>query len=305
MVITPAYNRESLIEETIHSVLSQDYPNIEYMVLDDGSTDHTLQIIKKYQDKLRWVTQENQGETRTVNRGFSMARGEIIGVVNSDDPLLPGAVSKLVEAMLRDPEVMVVYPDWELIDETGRVVQTIRSYDFTTYADMVRMHFCLPGPGAFFRREVIEKTGGRDTAFRYVGDLEFWFRAGMYGPFKRLPEVLATFRVHGGSATASQRGFMMAEEHIALMEKYYSLPEIPESARAVKNEAFSSAFFVAGASLNRGAFVEKIRYFSKAVRLCPHKYVSEYKRRILMMCFLLAGIPGDRAYNFLIRFRRN
>jgi len=304
-VITPAYNREALIEETILSVLKQDYPNIEYIVLDDGSTDNTLQIIKKHQDKLRWVTHENLGETRTVNKGFSMVRGEIIGVVNSDDPLLPGAVSKLVETLVKNSGVVVVYPDWEMIDERGRVIQTMRSYDFTSYADMVRKHFCLPGPGAFFRREMVEKIGGRDPEFRYVADLEFWFRAGILGSFMRVPEVLATFRVHAGSATVSQRGSLMAVEHVALIEKLYSLPEIPESAQAVKKEALSSAFFVAGANLNKGAFFDKVKYFSKAIYLCPHKYFWEYKRRILMMVLLLLGIPGDRAYNFLIRFRRN
>ena len=91
-IITPAYNRQSLIEETILSVIGQDYPNLEYLVLDDGSSDDTLSVIKKYAKHLRYDAHPNMGETRTVNKGFTMARGEILAVVNSDDPLLPGAV---------------------------------------------------------------------------------------------------------------------------------------------------------------------------------------------------------------------
>jgi len=98
-VVTPVYNREDYLEEVILSVLGQDYPNIEFIVLDDGSTDGTLQVIWKYRERLRWESHANMGQTRTVNKGFSMAKGEIVGVVNSDDPLLPGAIREIVAFM--------------------------------------------------------------------------------------------------------------------------------------------------------------------------------------------------------------
>ena len=120
-VITPAFNRASLLEETILSVLEQDYPNLEYIVLDDGSEDGTLEVIKKFQNRLRWDSHANMGETRTVNKGFSMAEGDIIGVVSSDDLLLPGAISKAVQRLLQKPDVVVVYPDWQIIDAEGGV----------------------------------------------------------------------------------------------------------------------------------------------------------------------------------------
>lgn len=302
-IITPAYNRADLVAETIESVLTQDYPNLEYIILDDGSTDETLEVIKKYDQRLCWESHRNMGETRTVNRGFALARGEIIGVVNSDDPLLPGAVTKLVAALIEHPQVMVVYPDWRIIDAQGKDIQNFTAYDYTGYGDMVRRHFCLPGPGAFFRRRVIDTIGGRDPQFRYVGDLEFWYRAGCIGDFLRVPEVLATFRVHPGSATVNQRGTRMAEEHLEIMDKLYAFSLLPSSMAAIKDEAYSSAYFVAGCNLEQKNFSKKMTFFYKALVLAPWKYLGEYKRRILMMILMLLGVSGDKAYHFLVRFR--
>lgn len=303
-IITPAYNRADLIVETIESVLNQDYPNLEYIVLDDGSADGTLDVIKRYDGRLRWVSHPNIGETRTVNKGFEMAQGEIIGVVNSDDPLLPGAVTKLVAALVDHPEVVVVYPDWQMIDQHGKVIQTILSYDFLSYAEMVRLDFCLPGPGAFFRRSVLEAIGGRNPDYQLIGDHDFWYRAGLLGPFLRVKGPLATFRVHPGSATMNQRGRRMAEEHLRMMEKLLKRQDIPEALVRLKDEALSSAYFVAGTSLNRSDLLLKLRYFWTALCLSPRPYFTSECRRLLMMLILIIGIPGNKAYNALIRFRK-
>lgn len=303
-IITPAYNRADLVSATIESVLNQDYPHLEYIVLDDGSSDGTLEVIKRYDGRLRWESHPNMGETRTVNRGFELARGEIVGVVNSDDPLLPGAVTKLVAALLEHPEVVVAFPDWLIIDAEGKAIQTFNAYDYTGYVDMVRRHFCLPGPGALFRRRVIDAVGGRDPDFRYVGDLEFWYRVGCIGNFLRVPEVLATFRVHPGSATVSQRGTRMAEEHVEVMDKLYAFALLPTVAESIKGEAYSSAYFVAGCNLGRGNFAKKFEFFSKALALAPWKYLGEYKRRWFMLFLAFLPVSLDRVYNYLIRFRQ-
>lgn len=295
-IITPAYNRETLVAETIESVLAQDYPNIEYIVLDDGSKDGTLEVIKKYEGRLRWESHPNMGETRTVNKGFAMARGEIIGVVNSDDPLLPGAVSKLVAALIEHPEVVVVYPDWLIINERGEVRQEMSSPDFSGAANMIRRHHCLPGPGAFFRRAVVEKVGGRDPRFRYVGDLEFWFRAVLVGFFYRVPETLVTFRVHSDSASMSAKGETMAQEHIHMVETFFARTDLPEKIISLHDEALSSAAFIAGCNCARWDFSGKTRYFAQALKLAPQKYLGEYAGRLLNMFVVLAGIDNTQAY---------
>ncbi len=302
-VITPAFNRASLLEETILSVLGQDYPNLEYIVLDDGSEDGTVEVIKRFQDRLRWDSHANMGETRTVNKGFSMAEGDIIGVVSSDDPLLPGAVSKAVQRLRQKPDVVVVYPDWQIIDAEGGVIESILAHEFESAADMVRRHHCLPGPGAFFRREMVEELGGRDEQFQYVGDLEFWFRAGLLGRFERIPETLATWRLHSDSGMVSHRGAVMAEEHVRAVDKLYARSDLPAAITDVKREAYSSAYYMAGCSCG-GEPLLKATYFFRAVRSAPLKYLGEYMGRLVMMLLVLLGMSNVHADLFLRRLAK-
>jgi len=278
-VITPAYNRADYLEEVIQSVLAQDYPNVEYLVLDDGSTDGTPAILERYRDRIRASRHANMGETRTVNRGFELATGDIIGVINSDDPLLPGAISRSVDAFVANPTLVVTYPDWNMIDAKGALIRTVRPPDYD-YVDMLRWHHCLPGPGAFFRREVAERLGGRDPQFRFIADFDFWLRAGLLGPFAHIPEVLATFRSHPSGASSASRGRRMAQEHLDLVRKIYALPDLPERARAVRREAFSSAYYVGGAQSSGRSSMLKKKLYLQALLYQPTKYLSEYRGRM-------------------------
>lgn len=275
--------------EVIESVLEQDYPNVEYIVLDDGSSDGTVEVIKEYGGRIEWEAHANMGEARTVNKGFGMAKGEIIGVVNSDDPLLPGAISKIVARFLDDPDLLVAYPDWVWIDAEGETIEHIKTYDYN-YLDMLRWHQCVPGPAAFFRRVLPEKLGGRDPSFRFVGDLDFWMRAGLLGPFARVPETLATFRFHPNSFTVSQLGQDMAEEHVRSTEKIFALPNLPEAVRQVEREAYSSTYYIAGIVCGENVPVSvKRRYFLLALWYAPLKYLSEYRLRRLVMLPVIFG----------------
>lgn len=303
-IITPAYNRADLLAETIDSVLDQDYPNLEYIVLDDGSTDDTLEVIRRYDGRLLWESHPNMGETRTVNRGFELARGEIVGVVNSDDPLRPGAVPRLVTALDGHPQAVVAYPDWELVDAYGRNLGLIETEPFAGAVNMVRLHHCLPGPGALFRRSVVEQLGGRDIRFKYVGDLDFWFRAALHGDFVRVPEALATFRVHGKSASVAQQGSEMAVEHIKLVEYYFSRLDLPLQIMAVESEARASASFVAGCCCGRWAIGRRFKYFAEAFWRAPGGYLWRYPGRLLIMFVTLLGMPYSQAYRIFDRIRR-
>ena len=241
-IITPAYNRAGYLGETIDSILVQNYPHTEYIVLDDGSTDDTRQVLSRYGNRIRWETHTNMGETRTVNKGIGMAKGDIICIVNSDDPLRPDAISTAAAFLGEHPEVLVAYPDWDMIDSNGHIVRHMRVPEYS-YLHMLRRHYCMIGPGAFIRRVAFERAGVRDARFVYVADFEFWLRLGLHGEFARIPRTLATFRVHPASASESQHGAAMSEEHIALMRKLYAMPELPHAVRRVRREAFSSAHY--------------------------------------------------------------
>ena len=239
-VITPTYNRAEFLEESIKSVVNQNYPNLEYIVLDDGSTDETAKIIEKFRDKVIWKHHRNVGEVKTVNRAFSLAKGEIIGVVNSDDPLLSGAISEIVKFMTQNPKIIVAYPDWVKIDKNGKEIEKVITSEYD-YEYMLRTHDNVTGPGTFFRRVVVEKLKGRDLQFKYVSDYDFWLRAGLVGNFARIPKILATSRVHPDQATLKDKGYKMAMEHILVLNKIFSLPNFPVILNKVKPEAYKKA----------------------------------------------------------------
>lgn len=275
-ILTPVYNQVRYIAETLDSVLSQGYPNLEYLVIDDGSTDGTPEILKTYSNRIKLESQSNMGETATVNKGVAMLSGEIVGVINGDDPLLPGAVEAIAQRFIDDPDLAVVYPDWKMIDADGKLLEYRKTKDYD-YANMVRGHNCLPGPGTFFRRELFLKLNGRDPNFRYVADFDFWLRAGLVGRFARIPQTLATHRWYSGGTSTAARGAAMAEEHIQLINKLFSQPDLPPAILRIKNEAFSTAYFTAGVCCGNDLPLKR-SYYRKAFRLSPGKYLGEYRR---------------------------
>lgn len=267
-IITPAYNRASYLDETIRSVLQQDYPQIEYIVLDDGSTDNTREILQKYSGRIIWESHPNMGEQLTVNKGLSMAHGDILAVVNSDDPLLPGTVSTAVRFLEAHPDVIVAYPDWDYIGPESELIGHVRVPEYD-YVRMIRRHQPPVGPGAFIRRRAIESAGARDPHFRYVADFDFLLRLGLYGRFARIPETLATYRTHPDAATVSQRGDLMANEHVRVMEKFYSLPDLPEEVRQVRAEAFSWAHAAAAMTASKPVSLLALKHLLKAFLYHP------------------------------------
>lgn len=256
-IITPTFNRASYLDETIQSVLGQDYPHLDYLILDDGSTDPTADVLAHYQNepRLRWQAHPNMGETRTVNAGFALARGEIIAVINSDDPLRPGAIRAAVECLLARPELLVAYPDWDRIGPKSELLKHEPTLDYD-YATMLTRHECIVGPGAFFRKEAIDLIHGRNPQFRYVGDFDFWLRLGVHGPFARIPQTLATFREHPGSATTAARGAAMAREHIQLIHSFFAQPNLPPSIRALSRTALGRAHLAAAAVCGNAYFTK-------------------------------------------------
>ncbi len=295
-IITPTYNGRKYIIEVIESVLSQDYPNFEYIVLDDGSSDNTEELIKKYSDRIRYFKHSNMGESRTVNKGFDLANGDYIGVVNSDDPILPGAISRIVSEFKENPEVIVVYPDFRIIDQDGETVRDHETHDYS-YFDMVANHHCIAGPCAFFKRGLIDRIGGRNHEFKYVSDFEFWLKAGLIGPFKRIPEIIATYRIHSTSATESKKGKDMANEHIRLMDEYFKRKDIPKEIMRIKNRAYSSAYYTGGFYCGENSKLKR-RYYCKALLKDPFPYLFTYRSDRLPMIIpvLIEGLPPGLSY---------
>jgi glycosyltransferase involved in cell wall biosynthesis len=282
-IITATYNAARFLPETIDSVLAQTYRNLEYIVLDDGSTDETPEILRRYDGRVRWERHDNMGEARTVNKGFELSHGELVAVVSADDPVLPGFVEAMVEHLETAPQVVVAYPDWEMIDENGQFIQHITTFDYS-YRDMVRWHHCIPGPGTFIRRSVIDTVGGRDPSFRYVGDYDFWLHAGLVGPFARVPMTLARYRHHPAAASVGQLGARMAKEHITMTDKLFARNDLPREILRARREAYSSAHWIAGVVAGEEKPDLRRYHFRRALVYAPHKYIGEYRKsRFLLL----------------------
>lgn len=271
-VITPVYNCQDYIDETIASVLSQDYPNKQYIVINDGSTDGSEEVIERFwNDKVMIIHQDNRGEQFTVNRALDMVEGKYFMIVNADDPLIyDDCISRMVKAMEEHPDVLCAYPDWTMIDGDGYLLQhmKMREYDFPF---MVRHHWCLPSVGAIFRSSVIKDVGYRDNSFHWCSDFDYWLRVGLAGPMLHVPEELATWRKIPGQLSAKPNK-ERASERIRLMEKFFSLPGITPEIRKLQPQAMSWSAMVA-ASLSP-TFGDKLTYIGKALRYYPGQLLS-------------------------------
>ena len=241
-IVVPSYNHARHLGAAIDSVLAQDYPRIELIVIDDGSTDNSREVLERYGGRFQWAVQANAGQAATLNRGWSQARGEILSYLSADDRLLPHAVSSAVARLQGEPHAIMAYGDFNLVDEHGRIIRSVQAPDFS-YFDLVVRTVCAPGPGVFFRRRGYEATGGWNPAFRQWPDYEFWLRLGLQGAFMRVPHVLAEFRVHDASQTFARPPFDRAEEPVRALSEYYTRgAALPADIQAAKRRALSSAY---------------------------------------------------------------
>jgi glycosyltransferase involved in cell wall biosynthesis len=219
-IITPSYNQGQFLEDTILSVLNQSYPNLEYIIIDGGSTDNSIDIIKKYEECLAyWVSETDQGQTHAINKGLKLSTGEILNWINSDDLLTLGSLHIVGKAFTIAPEADFCFGDFSLIDEKGRLIISRKSppYRFRTLF-YGRQLSCQPA--VFFRRSVLEKIGYLDETFAFCMDLEFWIRAASKGMrFRQTKQLLAKARMHRGAKTA-QLQEVLHEEHKAIVRRY-------------------------------------------------------------------------------------
>lgn len=300
-IITPSYNQAKFLERTIRSVLEQDYPNIEYLVVDGASTDGSVDIIRRYADHLAWwVSEKDSGQSEAVNKGLRRARGEIVGWLNSDDVYLPGAVSSVVAAFQSHPEAGLVYGDALAIDAEGKSFNLMRARPYSLVDLMAFNIICQPA--AFMRRSVLEQVNYLDPTYHLLMDNLLWMCMARVAPLVYVPQTWAAARYHE-QAKNRTRGAAYGQEARLLIDDLKSRPGFAEI--FASNEKYIlagvnrfNAFYLTDAGQPAAA----LRAYGHAFRLHPRTALGDWKH-ILLALFSLLGLQKVRHFYDRLRTR--
>ena len=270
-IVTPSYNQGRFIEDTILSVLSQDYPNIEYLVMDGGSSDSTVEILQKYSGRLSFVSEKDRGQSHAINKGFKRAKGEILAFLNSDDTYCPGAVCCAVKALQENPEAPMVYGEGYHVREDGTVMERYPTEPFSIGRLRETCFICQPT--TFMRRSALKSIGYVNEALHYCMDYDLWIRLSKLGTPVYIKQFLANSRLHADTKTLGQR----RQAHWEIARNWQNhVGEVPTAwvfalAHAImetrgkldRSKPAHNALFVAGlVTLSAGLFL----YFNQEIK---------------------------------------
>lgn len=209
-IVTPSFNQGRFVRRTAESVLSQDYPNIEYIVVDGGSSDETVEILKSYGDRFTWISEPDRGQAHAVNKGMERATGRILSYLNSDDTLLPNAVSTVVESLAKNPETDLLYGEANYIDVNDAITGRYPTADYSF--ERLMADCCICQPAAFWTADAAKLVGPFDEQLHTALDYDYWLRIDRAGGIVRhIPRLLANSRIYPETKTMSQRALVYRE----------------------------------------------------------------------------------------------
>lgn len=286
-VVTPSLNQGQFIDETINSVLSQNYVNVEYLVIDGGSGDSTLDILRHHAGRdarLRWVSEPDTGQSSAINKGWRMSHGEIIAWLNSDDTYLPDAISRVVKFFEENPFVDAVYGDCDYRDEMGRNMYPYptRPYDYPGLVRTARNY--IPQPATFMRRSVLESLGYLDESLSYVMDFDYWLRMGIRHRLAYIPVHLATLRLHAEAKSVKKMG-EFGSELLHIYNRLFDMQDLPHAVLAEEVETMSNVYYHAASCAFWAERLDEARHLGyRAWRYSP------FKVRPLLIFFALRAL---------------
>jgi len=320
-IITPSYNQASYLEKTIQSVLSQDYPRIEYLVADGASTDGSVDIIKKYTKTMEsggllptlrqqaaglqkpsigwWVSEKDSGQAEAINKGLARAKGDILAWLNSDDYYLPNTISAVVKIFEDKPDVVMVYGDMLAVDENGRTINVFK-YKQLSLQDLICFQI-VGQPSVFFRRAALEKAGLLDTTFHFMLDHHLWIRIARQGKILHVPQTWSAARYHA-EAKNRAKAAEFGREAFRILEWAKSQPGLAEAVSGVKRRARASAQRVdARYLLDGGQSWPALKAWGRALSIHPPTALARLNI-LVSACLNLAGLGGLR--EAILRRRR-
>ena len=238
-IITPSYNQAPFLEQTMQSVLEQDYPHIEYIVVDGGSTDNSAEIIKTYADRLAyWISERDSGQSEAINKGFARANGEIVAWLNSDDYYMRNTISVVVRCFEQNPDAVMLYGDMLAVDEEGQTINVLK-YKQLSLEDLLCFQI-IGQPSVFFRHSALNKTGLLDPSFHFMLDHHLWIRLAEQGRILHIPQVWSAARYHP-QAKNRARAAEFGREAFRVLDWAKKQPSLAKSVGRVKRRALASA----------------------------------------------------------------
>jgi len=221
-VVTPSFNQGGFIERTIQSVLDQKISGLEYLIIDGGSDDGTIDILRRYEGRLTWISENDRGQADAVNKGLLKTKGEIIGWLNSDDIYYPGSLLTVLGFFKKHPDIDVLYGNADIIDVEDRVIEPYYTEDWDYERLKEICYICQPA--VFFRRRIIEKAGLLDIRLQYCLDYEYWLRLGTITPFTKISKRLAGSRMYPDNKTLGSRIAVHREINDMFQERWKGVP---------------------------------------------------------------------------------
>ncbi len=269
-IATPTLNQKDFIEVALRSVLGQGYPHLQYSVIDGGSTDGTLDLLRRYEKRLAVISEPGVGQSGAINMAWrNHEDAEIVAWLNSDDFYHDGAVERAVSFLRAHPEVDILYGDCNYVDAQGEPLGAYPTRPFDYLALVLQAVNFIPQPSTFIRRRVLERDGYLDEGLKYVMDFEFWLRVGLNHEIAYVPDRFAALRLHStAKSIAALAGF--GPELVRVYQRLFERADLPEAVRSIKREALQHAFSrAADASFWAGALPQARKYGAAALELAP------------------------------------
>jgi glycosyl transferase family 2 len=218
-IVTPSYNQGKFIRATIESVLSQDYPQLEYIIMDGGSTDETASVVKDYASRLIFISEKDRGQSHAINKGFRMARGGIVAWLNSDDLFLPGAVRAAVDGFARNPCAGAVYGEGYRIDRDGNIIERFPHTEPMNLWKLIHLSDFILQQTVFFRKSVLDEVEYLDETLHYTMDWDLFIRIGLKYPVEMVPAYMGCLREYAEAKTSSG-GVRRLQEIRSMLRRY-------------------------------------------------------------------------------------
>jgi glycosyltransferase involved in cell wall biosynthesis len=276
-IVTPSYNQAAFLEQTIQSVLDQKYPNLEYFIVDGGSTDGSQEIIKRFADRIDWwVSEKDMGQAEAINKGIARSTGEFVAWINSDDLYQPGAILSAVKAFQNNPEVCLAFGNVLSIDARG-IPFNLMTYG--NYGLKELMFFNIIGqPGVFLRRTDLLKAGMLDLSYRFLLDHHLWLRITQHGKTLYIPETWASARMHPKAKNvALGRGFGQEAYQLAAWMPYQ--PGLRELYKKYRRRIWAGANRMnAHYLLDGGESIQALRAYLRCFMQYPPTALAEWRR---------------------------